>query len=67
MQKAGVVIDDWKLKIFTEELNKGGFEFTQHPGVTDDTLILQVMTPSAEALTPTIQTAQERCAALKLN
>jgi hypothetical protein len=41
---AGVVIDDWKLPIFKRHLDAAGFTYTQHPGVTKDTITLKVLT-----------------------
>ena len=62
MKKAAVCIDDWKLSIFTEELAAAGFKFTKLPGVTRDTLTLQVETPSVEVLMPVVVKANDRAA-----
>jgi hypothetical protein len=59
---AGVVIDDWKLHIFKQHLDKAGFNYTKHLGLTPGTLILKVTTVSAAALQPTIEAAQRACA-----
>lgn len=58
---AGVAIDKWKLSIFKKHLDEAGFKYTEHPGVTKDTLLLKVETVSAGALQPTIEKAQLAC------
>ena len=42
MKKAAVVIDAHKLKIFEDALERAGFKWKRHPGVTPDTLNLKV-------------------------
>ena len=32
MQKAGIMLDDWKLPIFKKALDDAGFEYEQSPG-----------------------------------
>lgn len=41
-QKAGVVIDTYKLKTFEDALKRAKFKWKRHPGITKDTLILKV-------------------------
>lgn len=58
---AGVIIDGWKRAIFEERLNKAGYEFTRHPGITADTITLKVKTNDVEALAVLIAEAQVEC------
>ena len=62
---AGVAIDKWKLKIFRRVLTEAGYEYTQHPGVTKGTLMLQVKYDNIEALAPVIKKANEAAARSK--
>lgn len=62
--KAGVVIDDWKLAIFKKHLDAAGFQYTQHPGVTKDTILLQVTTEWVHTLQPVVMAANGECAAV---
>lgn len=57
MLKAAVCIDDWKLPIFRRHLTGAGYSFTEHPGVTEDTLTLTVMTNSVLELKPVVEAA----------
>ena len=59
MKTAGVVIDDWKLSIFKRHLDAAGFTYTQHPGLTKDTLLLKVKTEWISTLQPVIEAAQK--------
>ncbi|MCX4186732.1 hypothetical protein [Methylophaga sp. OBS4] len=67
MMTAGVAIDAWKLAIFKKHLDDAGYEYTEHPGVTKNTLLLQVKTVSAKDLKPVIQNANTECAQWKQN
>ena len=40
--KAGIVIDRWKLPIFTRHLKEAGFSYEEVGGLTDDSLVLTV-------------------------
>lgn len=42
MRIVGIAIDFWKLEIFRQCLTKAGYKSETKPGVTTDTLILQV-------------------------
>lgn len=61
MKSAGVAIDTWKLGIFKKHLDRGGFAFTEHPGLTPDAMLLKVETPTIAALQPIIEAAQKEC------
>lgn len=60
--KAGIIIDKWKLPIFTRHLREAGFSYDTAPGLTNDTHTLTVTCESAKQLMPTIQAAQNECA-----
>ena len=67
MLKAGVVIDDWKHQIFKKHLDDAGYSYEEHPGVTKDTLLLQVKTEQVATLKPVIAKANAECAKWKRN
>lgn len=46
----GIAIDAWKLTIFHRRLTEGGYTYTQHPGVSPDTLLLKVAADSPVSL-----------------
>ena len=52
---AAIVIDDWKLSIFKKTLDKEGYEYTQHPGITPCTITLKVTTDSIAKLQPIVE------------
>ena len=62
MKTAGVVIDSWKLPIFRRHLTAAGYTFTEHQGITVDTLTLQVQYLWVAELKPIIEAAQKECA-----
>lgn len=62
MKTAGVVIDDWKLPIFKKHLDAAGWIYTEHSGVTDDTLTLKVQCEWIGDLQPIIEAANRECA-----
>lgn len=60
---AGVVIDDWKLSIFKRHLDAAGYKYTEHPGLTVNTLTLKVTCESAHELQPVVEAACSECRA----
>lgn len=62
MKTAAVILDKWKLPIFKKHLDGAGYTYTEHPGVTDDTLTLRVSFEWVAALQPIIQAANDECA-----
>lgn len=58
---AGVVIDGWKLPIFKRHLDAAGYEYTEHPGITPDTLTLKVTFKWLHMLQPIIEAANAEC------
>jgi hypothetical protein len=59
MKTAGIVIDAYKLDVFTRHLTEAGFEFTTHAGPTSDTLLLKVKTQWASVLEPIVKRAND--------
>lgn len=57
--KAGVAIDKYKLDTFKKHLDKAGFKYTVHDGITPNTLLLQVECEFASDLQPIIQAAND--------
>lgn len=64
-KKAAVAIDIWKLEIFRKHLNGAGYKFTEHPGVTKESMLLQVEYEWVANLKPVIEAAQLECAKMK--
>lgn len=67
MQKAGIMLDDWKLSIFKKHLDDAGFEYEQSPGITEDTLLLTVETDDLYALSVIVKKANDKAAKSKMN
>lgn len=58
---AGIAIEKWKLPIFKRHLDGARYSFTEHPGVTAETMFLKVQTSDLIALQTVIQAAQREC------
>ncbi len=67
MKTAAVVIDDWKLQTFKNHLDRAGLAYTEHPGVSRDTLTIRVNFESLEKIQPVIEAANAECARCKNN
>lgn len=65
MKTAGVVIDAWKLPIFKKHLDAAKRVYTEHPGLTKDTLMLKVEYEWVAHLKPIIEVANLECANAK--
>lgn len=63
--KAGIVIDKWKLPIFSKHLVADGFKYEERGQLVEGTIALIVETTSPEALKPTVVKAQVECARTK--
>lgn len=61
MKTAAVIIDKWKLAIFTRHLRDAGFSYDTAPGLTDSTLTLKVPVADVAALHKVVVTAQTEC------
>ncbi len=48
--KAAVLIDDYKVQFFEENLKAAGFTWTKSKGLTKDTTMLTVVTDEAQRL-----------------
>ena len=59
---AGVVIDAWKLPVFKRHLDAAGYQYTEHPGITSDTLTLRVGYKLVAEIKPIIEAANSECA-----
>lgn len=59
---AGIAIDAWKLTIFRKHLSAAGCTFTEHPGLTANTLLLKVTYESVAVLEPVVRAANTECA-----
>lgn len=62
MKTAAVVIDRHKLETFRRHLSAAGYEFTENPGPTTDTLTLKVKYEWVAKLQPVIEAANKECA-----
>jgi len=67
MKKAGIMLDSWKLKIFKKHLDKAGYTYKKHPGLTANTVTLKVETDDLQRLQTVLQDAQGECLRLKMN
>lgn len=65
MKTAAVVIDKWKLPIFSKHLKEAGYSYDTAPGLTADTHTLKVQYEWVAKLQPIIEAAQKECAGLK--
>lgn len=64
MKTAAIAIDRWKLPVFKRRLDAAEFAFTEHPGVTADTMILKVPYEEGSnfvALSALVRAAQLEC------
>lgn len=61
MSKAAVLIDSWKLPVFQRHLDAAGYTYREAPGVTDDTITLQVDYEFVANLKPIIEAANREC------
>jgi hypothetical protein len=65
VKTAGVVIDAWKLPVFRRHLDTAKRDYTEHPGITPDTLTLKVKYDWVHELQPIIEAANAECAQIK--
>lgn len=61
MKTAGIAIDGWKLAIFKRHLDAAGYSYTEHPGLTPDSLFLKVKADRVAPLQRVIDAAQLEC------
>lgn len=63
MSKASVIIEKWKLPIFSRHLGKAGYSYETCPGLTDNTHTLIVNYVWVAKLKSVIEAAQKEAAA----
>jgi len=63
--KAGIALDSWKLKTFKKVFDDAGYEYTQHEGVTKDTIALIVETDNLVKLQSFVKKANKKAAKYK--
>lgn len=61
MITAGIAIERWKLPVFQKNLKDNGYSWTEHPGLTADTMLLKVQTEYPGVLAPVVEKAQREC------
>ena len=61
-KKAAIVIDAWKLPIFSRVLVAKGYHYTEGPGLTKETLNLYVHTDNMQALAQTVLACNKEAA-----
>ena len=62
MNKAGIVIDAWKLPIFQRHLSQAGYALEISKGLITGTLILTVDTENLEAFSDVVEAANAEAA-----
>lgn len=65
VKKAAIMIDDWKLSIFTQLLDETGFKYTQYDGPVKGCMTLKVDTKDVLALHQVVKAANDEAAELK--
>lgn len=63
--KAAIVIDKWKLPIFSRRLKAAGFAYEEVGSLTGDSLTLVVVTDTAQALGQVVLAANKEAAQTK--
>lgn len=61
MKTAGIAIDAWKLPVFKRHLDTAGYAYTEHPGLTANTLFLKVKADFVAPLQKVVEAAQKEC------
>ena len=59
---AGIVVDNWKVPIFKEQLDKDEYEYTEELGPTPDTSILKVECTDIHKLKWVVQKSNNKAA-----
>ena len=67
MKTAAIVIDDWKLLIFKKTLDAEGYVYTEHKGISRDSIILKVKTDDISKLHEVVNKMNQDAANSKLN
>jgi len=61
VKTVGIAIDSWKMEIFHVHLTNAGYTYTRGPGLTKDTILLQVKVEFVAPLQKVIEAAQKEC------
>lgn len=64
---AGLVIDNWKVKIFRKHLDKAGFSYKEAGHLTEEQLVIHVDVDDPDKLVPIVVAAEEECRRSKMN
>ena len=73
MKIAAIIVDTWKLPIFTRVLDREDFQYTQHSGITKATVLLKVevntfsLSDAVSILKPFVEEANSEAARSKMN
>lgn len=62
VQKAGIVVDDWKLPTFRKRLKKAGFDFVEVGPFTKGTTVLTIETADVLRLKGVLERCHSECA-----
>lgn len=62
LQKAGIVIETWKLPFFERHLTEAGYAFENMGALLDETLLLYVDTADPQALAEVLTAAMQAAA-----
>lgn len=65
MKTCGIALENWKLPIFKKTLDREGYKYVQHKGLTNDTVVLKIKTESIAKLQPVIERMNAEAARLK--
>lgn len=65
IQTIGIAVDNWKLPIFKDRLQKAGFAFTEHPGLAENATLLKVETTNVQRIARLVNEAHAACALSK--
>ena len=67
MKTAAIALDDWKLEIFKEELDKSSYKYEEVGELTKGVLTLKVQTKNLAKLAKVVKRANVRAARSKMN
>lgn len=67
MKTAAIALDDWKLEIFKEELDKSSYKYEEAGELTEGVLTLKVYTKNLAKLAKVVKRANVRAARSKMN
>ena len=65
MKKAAIIIDEWKLPIFKEHLDDGGFKYEEYPGPNKGQILIQAQCNTIPEIAPLVTAANIEAARFK--